>query len=143
MSRTSFPFLLALGTAALTAGPLVARDPGTPTGYITLGAAYSERYGETAFATISEENLFGTGIGAALSAEYSRSGYRISADLDTSFTLPLASSAIAPELDISVYLDERKWQDAAYNIRRAGIDAYLRQPYDITQPVSLTFSTSF
>ncbi len=126
MSRTSYQFLLALGAAALATGPVVAQDPGTPTGYITLGAAYSERYGETAFATISEENLFGTGIGAGLSAEYSRSGYRISADLDTGFTLPVAGSAIAPELDISVYLDERKWQDAAYSNRRAGIDADLR-----------------
>lgn len=102
---------------------VVAQNTGVPTGYLSFGAAYSERYGETVFASVVEDDFFGTGVGVDVSAEYSRTGYRISANLDTDISLSIPGFSADPFLDISVYLDDHAWQGNAYDSKRVGIDA--------------------
>ncbi len=130
MTRHIFiKFALAGGVLLTTAGNVFAQDANPPTGYFTLGAAYSERYGETAFASISDENFLGSGVGIGAAAEYTRTGYRISANLDTGFTLPMPGNLADALLDVSVYMDERAWQGAAYSTKRTGLDLGLTLPF--------------
>ena len=117
-------------TLSLLAGSVaaVAQDINAPTGYLSFGAAYSERYGETVFASLVEDDFLGTGVGADVSAEYNRSGYRVSANLDTDINLSIPGFLTDPVLDISVYLDNHAWQGNAYDSKRIGVEADLVFP---------------
>ncbi len=109
-------------------GGAIAQNTDAPTGYLSFGAAYSERYGETVFASVIEEDFLGTGVGVDLSAEYNRSGYRISANLDTDINLSIPGFSVDPFLDISVYLDDHAWQGNTFDSKRVGIEADLIFP---------------
>lgn len=110
------------------AGIATAQEIGAPTGYLSFGAAYSERYGETIFASLVEEDFLNTGVGVDAAAEYSRSGYRISTNLDTDIALSIPGLAVDPFMDVLIYLDDHSWQESAYDSKRVGFDADLIFP---------------
>ena len=128
--RSNFKTLSSTVVLSLITGsaPTFAQDMGAPTGYLSFGAAYSERYGETLFASLVEDDFLGTGVGVDVSAQYSQSGYRVSANMDTDIGLSIPGFSADPLLDVSVYLDDHAWQGSAYNSKRTGIDANLVFP---------------
>ena len=139
---SKFALFCAVGLSAIsTNAPLWAQDQdfGKPTGYFSLGVGYSERYGETAFFTLSEENLFGSGIGAHAGAEYNRLGYRLTLDFDKEIALPFQAFGVSPLLDVSLYFDDLSWQDSSYNNRRLGLDADLLFPLRSNTLISIGY----
>ena len=129
MTRPIFSFALTTAMSGLLLGSVAqAQDIGMPTGYISVGAAYSERYGETAYLNISEDNFLGSDVGINIAAEYNRSGYRLSASLDTDYSPKIPGVTTTSYLDLSAYVDSHTWQGAAYNGKRIGANADLVFP---------------
>lgn len=124
----SLAFTTAMSGLVLGGSVVQAQDIGAPTGYISVGAAYSERYGETAYLNISEDNFLGSDVGIDIAAEYNRTGYRLSASIDTDYSPSIPGVTGISYLDLSAYVDSHTWQGAAYNSKRIGANADLVFP---------------
>lgn len=138
------PFFLGIGLTLsgclmFSTGFATAQETEGPTGFLSLGLAYSERFGETAFASVTERNFLNSGVGIDASAEINRSGYRLSFDIDKKVPVPIPGIGVEPLLDVSLYFDDLSWQDSAYHNRRIGFDADLLFPLGANSLISVGY----